>query len=70
MMNRYIEYLKSKVEFLPWASVIFTSAVDRKRVDEILDVITSYSIHYTKLYDRESASISPKSRSMSSKPVS
>jgi len=37
MMNRYIEYLKSKVEFLPWASVIFTSAVDRKRVDEILE---------------------------------
>lgn len=36
MMNRYIEYLKSKIEFLPWVSVIFTSAVDRKRVDEIL----------------------------------
>lgn len=37
MMNRYIEYLKSKVEFLPWVSVIFTSATDRKRVDEILE---------------------------------
>ena len=36
MMNRYIEYLKSKIEFLPWVSVIFTSATDRKRVDEIL----------------------------------
>ena len=37
MMNRYIDYLKSKIEFLPWVSVIFTSATDRKRVDEILE---------------------------------
>lgn len=37
MMNRYIDYLKSKVEFLPWVSVVFTSATDRKRVDEILE---------------------------------
>jgi predicted GTPase len=36
-MNRYIEYLKKKIEFLPWVSVIFTSATDRKRVDEILE---------------------------------
>jgi len=37
MMNRYIEYLKSKIEFLPWVSVVFTSVVDKKRVDEILE---------------------------------
>ncbi|MCP4522975.1 MAG: ribosome biogenesis GTPase Der [Candidatus Gracilibacteria bacterium] len=37
MMNRYIDYLKSKVEFLPWVSVVFTSATERKRVDEILE---------------------------------
>ncbi len=37
MMNRYIDYLKSKVEFLPWVSVVFTSALKEKRVDEILD---------------------------------
>ncbi|MCH2189178.1 ribosome biogenesis GTPase Der, partial [Candidatus Gracilibacteria bacterium] len=37
MMNRYISYLKEKVEFLPWASVVFTSAVENKRVDEILE---------------------------------
>ena len=37
MMNRYIEYLKSKVEFLPWVSVVFTSAVNEKRVEEILE---------------------------------
>jgi len=36
-MNRYIEYLKSKVEFLPWASVVFTSAVSEKRLSEILE---------------------------------
>ncbi len=37
MMNRYIEYLKSKVEFLPWVSVVFTSAVKNQRVEEILE---------------------------------
>jgi predicted GTPase len=37
MMNRYIDYLKSKIEFLPWVTVLFTSATERKRVDEILD---------------------------------
>jgi len=37
MMSRYIEYLKSKIEFLPWVSVIFTSAIDKKRVNEILN---------------------------------
>lgn len=37
MMNRYIDYLKSKIEFLPWVSVVFTSAVNEKRVDEILE---------------------------------
>ncbi|MDR1988126.1 MAG: hypothetical protein LBQ24_05290 [Candidatus Peribacteria bacterium] len=25
-MNRYLEYLKQKFDFLPWVSVIFTSA--------------------------------------------
>ena len=37
MMNRYIDYLKTKVEFLPWVTVVFTSATERKRVDEILE---------------------------------
>lgn len=36
MMERYISYLQEKIEFLPWVSVIFTSATDNKRVDEIL----------------------------------
>ena len=36
MMNRYITYLKSKIEFLPWVSVVFASATEKKRVDEIL----------------------------------
>ncbi|MDR3150469.1 MAG: hypothetical protein LBU14_02385 [Candidatus Peribacteria bacterium] len=35
-MNRYIEYLRAKFDFLPWASVIFTSAVKEKRLEEIL----------------------------------
>jgi GTPase len=36
MMERYIGYLQEKIDFLPWVSVIFTSATDNKRVDEIL----------------------------------
>ncbi len=44
MMNRYIDYLKSKIEFLPWVSVIFTSATDRKRVDEILEAASKIKI--------------------------
>lgn len=37
MMNRYINYLQEKIEFIPWVSVIFTSAIDKKRVNEILE---------------------------------
>ena len=37
MMNRYINYLQEKIEFIPWVSIIFTSAVDKKRVNEILE---------------------------------
>ena len=36
MMQRYINYLQEKIDFLPWVSVIFTSAIDKKRVWEIL----------------------------------
>ena len=31
---------------------VLTEIPNRRRFDEELDVITSYSIHYTKLYDR------------------
>jgi len=37
VMNRYLEYLQRKIEFLPWVSVIFTSAVNNKRTSEILE---------------------------------
>ncbi|USN59075.1 MAG: GTP-binding protein [Candidatus Peribacteria bacterium] len=37
MMDRYLHYLHEKIDFLPWAAVIFTSAVDRKRVDQIFE---------------------------------
>lgn len=37
MMNRYIAYLQEKIEFIPWVSVIFTSATEKKRVTEILE---------------------------------
>lgn len=37
MMLRYIDYLKSKIEFLPWVPVVFSSATEWKRVDDILE---------------------------------
>ena len=36
-MQRYIKYLQEKIEFIPWVSIIFTSAVDKKRVNEVLN---------------------------------
>jgi len=36
-MTRYLAYLQEKIDFLPWVSVIFTSAVNNKRVNEILE---------------------------------
>lgn len=36
IMWKYLTYLSEKFDFLPWASVIFTSAVEKKRVEEIL----------------------------------
>jgi predicted GTPase len=36
-MDKYISYLKEKMDFLPWVSTIFTSATEKKRVNEILD---------------------------------
>jgi len=35
MMERYIGYLKEKIDFLPWVSVIFTSATEKKRLTNI-----------------------------------
>lgn len=37
MMDKYLSYLKQKMDFLPWVSVIFTTATDWKRVNEILE---------------------------------
>lgn len=36
-MNRYIAYLQEKIDFLPWVSIIFSSATEGKRVEETLD---------------------------------
>lgn len=36
IMNRYIEYLRQKIDFMSWVSVIFVSATEWKRVDEVL----------------------------------
>lgn len=37
MMQRYIDYLKEKIEFIPWVTVVFTSAPEKKRLTQILD---------------------------------
>lgn len=38
MMNRYINYLQEKFDYLSYVTPIFTSAVSGKRVDEVLEV--------------------------------
>lgn len=43
MMQRYIDYLKEKIDFLPWVTVVFTSAVERKRLTNVLDEAISIS---------------------------
>lgn len=37
IMWRYLRYIEDKFDFLSWVSVIFTSAVEKKRIEEILD---------------------------------
>lgn len=37
IMWRYIEYLNEKFDFISWVNVIFTSAVEKKRIEEILN---------------------------------
>jgi GTPase len=37
IMDRYINYLREKIDFLPWVSVIFTAATEKKRVKEVLE---------------------------------
>lgn len=36
MMDRYIVYMKQKIEFLSWAPVVFSSALEGRRVKDIL----------------------------------
>jgi GTPase len=36
-MGKYIDYLKSKIEFLPWVPIVFSSAINKKRVNEVLE---------------------------------
>ncbi len=43
MMSKYLDYLKEKIEFLPWVSVIFTSATEKKRLDKILEAAIGIS---------------------------
>ena len=37
IMGKYIDYLKSKIEFLPWVPIVFSSAINKKRVNEVLE---------------------------------
>lgn len=38
IMNRYIEYINQEFDFISYVTPVFTSAVDGKRVDAILDI--------------------------------
>lgn len=55
IMGRYLSYLSEKFDFLPWVSVIFTSAVEKKRVEEILD--TAILINEERKFKRVKTSI-------------
>lgn len=48
IMDRYINYLKEKIDFLPWVSIIFTSAIWSKRLDEILKRAWEISLERSK----------------------
>lgn len=38
IMNRYVEYIQNEFDFISYVTPVFTSAVDGKRVDSILDI--------------------------------
>lgn len=40
-MNRYLEYIQHEFDFIAYVTPIFTSAIDGKRVDNLLDVAIS-----------------------------
>jgi GTP-binding protein len=37
MTNNYLLYLKEKIDFISYAPVVFASAIENKRVEEILE---------------------------------
>ncbi|MBD3327888.1 ribosome biogenesis GTPase Der [Candidatus Peregrinibacteria bacterium] len=52
--NRFIRILKSRFDFLPWAPVIFTSALKRKNVENILKLANEiYNERFKKIPDEE-----------------
>jgi predicted GTPase len=55
IMSRYLSYLSEKFDFLPWVSVIFTSATNKKGIEEILD--TAILINEERKFKRIKTSI-------------
>lgn len=55
IMGKYMGYLSEKLDFISWVPVIFTSAVEKKRVDEILS--TAISINAERKEKRVKTSI-------------
>jgi len=55
IMWKYMTYLQEKFDFLPWVNVIFTSAVEQKRTQEILE--TAIKIHHERNEKRVKTSI-------------
>jgi predicted GTPase len=53
-MNRYIAYLQEKIDFIPWVSIVFSSALNKKRVNDILDIAKDI---YTERFKRVKTSI-------------
>jgi GTP-binding protein len=47
-MGKYISYLNEKFDFMPRVSVIFTSAVEKKRVEDILSTAIQIKLERNK----------------------
>lgn len=48
IMNRYLEYIKQEFDFLAYVTPLFTSAVDGKRIDSILDIALAIRVERMK----------------------
>lgn len=57
MENQFVHRLRKKMAYLPWAPVVFSSALERKNVFKILDLAKSIFIERKKVISQEDLSV-------------